>query len=141
MNSFNHYSYGSCGQWMFSTAAGIDTDGPAFSHIRVRPLPGDGVDHVKAHYDSIRGRIATEWTKKPDGFRLEVSIPANTTATVYLPAKDGAAVLEGGQTATKAEGVRYLRQEGDRALFEIGSGTYRFHVPIVTPKTRQASAR
>lgn len=126
MNSFNHYAYGSCGQWMFATAAGIDTDGPAFRRIVVRPLVGGGIDHLKSQYESIRGRIATEWSAVPDGFRLDVTVPANTTAMVYIPAKDAASVTEGGKAASSAQGVKFVKIEGDRAVFECGSGVYRF---------------
>lgn len=127
MNSFNHYAYGSCGEWMFSSAAGIDSDGPAFHRLRIRPVPSDKVSHVQAHYDSIRGRIATEWTNGTDGFHLTLTVPANTTATVYIPASGQDAVMEGTGPAARAEGVKFVRMEDGRAVYEVGSGTYRFH--------------
>ena len=58
---------------------------------------------------------------------MDVTIPANTTATIYVPARDAAAVTESGQPAAKAEGVKFLRMEGNAALYEIDSGTYRFN--------------
>ena len=57
---------------------------------------------------------------------MEVTIPANTTATVHVPAKDAAAVTEGGNTIDKAKGVKFLRMENNAAVYAVGSGTYRF---------------
>ena len=63
MNSFNHYSLGSCGQWLFDTVAGIGLDParPGFRHILIRPRPGGGLTWAKASYRSIRGPITSEW--------------------------------------------------------------------------------
>ncbi len=126
MNSFNHYACGSCGQWMMGTLAGIDTDGAGFDRILIRPRPGGGVTQAAASYESIHGRIATAWQQQDDELQLRVTIPANTTATVYVPAKDAAGVTEGGQPAEKAEAVKLLRTEDGAAVFEIGSGSYVF---------------
>ncbi|MEI6810014.1 MAG: family 78 glycoside hydrolase catalytic domain, partial [bacterium] len=83
MNSFNHYAYGSCGQWMFSTMAGIDTEGPGFEKIVIRPRPGGQIKYCQASYDSIHGRVATRWDVDGKELRLKVTIPANTTATIW----------------------------------------------------------
>ena len=57
---------------------------------------------------------------------MEVTIPANTTATVYVPAEEEAGVTESGTPAMKAIGVKFLRMENDAAVYDVGSGTYRF---------------
>jgi alpha-L-rhamnosidase len=57
---------------------------------------------------------------------MEVTIPANTTATVYVPAKDAAGVTESGKPTGKVEGVKFLRMENDAAVYEVGSGCYQF---------------
>jgi alpha-L-rhamnosidase len=128
MNSFNHYSLGSCGQWIYDTAAGIglDAEKPGFGHVIVHPRVGGGLTAVTASYDSIRGRIASAWTLKDGAFTLEITIPANVTATVYVPAKDAAAVTESGKPAASAEGVKLLRVEGGEAVFAVQSGKYTF---------------
>jgi len=89
MNSFSHYAFGAVSEWIFSTLAGIDTDGPAYERIRIRPHPPskayDGehkLDTIAATYDSIRGRIAAAWRKTPQGYELVVTIPPNTTAII-----------------------------------------------------------
>ena len=126
MNSFNHYAYGSCGQWMFSTMAGIDTDGPGFDKLIIRPRPGGGLRYVQASYDSIHGPVATRWDVDGKTLLLRVTIPANTTATVWVPASDAASVTEGSTPARRAEGVKFLRDEPGAVVFEVGSGTYEF---------------
>jgi alpha-L-rhamnosidase len=129
MNSFNHYWLGCVGEWLKCVAAGIDTDGPGFARITIRPTldpSGKGFRKVEAHYDSIRGRIESEWELEDGGFELETTIPANTTATIFVPAKDAASVEEGGRPAAKAKGLKFLRFENGCAVYEAGSGEYEF---------------
>jgi len=128
MNSFNHYSLGSCGQWLFESCGGIagDPNEPGFKHIIIHPHPGYGMTWAATSFDSIRGRIATEWKLQNHSLTLDVTIPANTTADVFIPATGGNKILESGKPATEAQGVTFLRKEGDEAVFEIGSGNYSF---------------
>lgn len=130
MNSFNHYSFGSVGEWLFSTVAGIDLDPetPGFKRVSVRPRPGGGLRYAKASYDSLHGRIESRWAIEGDRFVLDAVIPANATATVCVPAREGARVLEGGRPAEQAEGVKALGRRADAAAFEVGSGAYHWEV-------------
>lgn len=128
MNSLNHYSLGSVGEWLYRYVAGIDQDpgGTGYERILVRPRPGGGLTSARARYDSIRGTISSEWEISDGAFRLKTTVPANTTATVYVPASDGAGVTEGGGPAGEAEGVEFLREEKGAAVFAVGSGEYEF---------------
>jgi alpha-L-rhamnosidase len=126
MNSFAHYSFGAVYQWMIENIGGIRSDGSAFKKIIIAPQMNDGMKSAKTEYTSIQGRIATDWKVESGQLTLNVTIPANTTATVFVPAKDAAAVTESGKPAAQAEGVKFLRSEQGCALFAIGSGTYRF---------------
>ena len=131
MNSFNHYAFGSVGRWLFNTVAGIDTEEPGFKRIRIEPKPAlapgaGGFTYAKATYDSINGKIISDWKIKDNTFTLNVTIPANTTATVYVPAANVESVKESGRNATKAEAVRFLQAENGKAAFAVGSGTYKF---------------
>jgi alpha-L-rhamnosidase len=129
MNSFNHYWLGCVGQWLQCSVAGIDTDGPGFARITIRPRlasAGKGLTSARGSYDSIRGRITSQWSRGEDGFRLSVVIPANTVATVCVPTQDPASVREGGQQVEGVVGVKFLRQEKGYAVFEVGSGQYVF---------------
>ena len=134
MNSFSHYSFGAVMEWGFRTLAGIDTDGPGYRRIIIRPsLPTPGsnsenepIHWVKAHYDSIHGRIVSNWRRSKESFELETTIPANTTATVYVPALGEAQITESGKPLAKARGVKFLRMEDNRAVLAVESGNYKF---------------
>ncbi len=128
MNSFNHYSLGSVGEWLYRYVAGIDVDParPGYDHILIRPCPSGGVTHARATYDSIRGRIVSAWRVEDGAFSLHVTIPANTTATVYLPTSNIAAVTEAGAPLKDVEGVEALRVEAGRVVLAVGSGAYDF---------------
>ena len=122
MNSFAHYSFGAVARWMFQTVAGIDMAEPGFQRLLIRPQPAPGLTWVKASYRSPHGRIATEWKTEGGKLTLAVTIPANTTATVYLPLSNAA-------DQTLSEGIALLRNEGGESLFAIGAGQYQFVVP------------
>ena len=138
MNSFNHWAFGAVGEWMWRHIAGLNPDDtrPGWKHFVVWPRPGGGVTWAKAEYDSIHGHIISSWRLEGTSFVLEVSIPANTSATVVLPAVDAASVTESGKPATQAEGVRFLRLENGHAWLELESGQYRF-ASAVSPPARQ----
>ena len=129
MNSFNHYSLGACGEWMFRSMLGIETDGAGFKKITMKPELGEGITWAKGHYDSIQGRISSDWKIENKTFHWNITVPANTTATVYVPAKDAAAVTESGKPASEAEGVKFLRMENDRAVYQVAAGSYGFVSP------------
>jgi hypothetical protein len=102
MNSFAHYSFGAVYQWMVENIGGIDSDGVGYKRIIIRPCPPspgsnptrEPINWVKAHYDSIHGRIASNWRLANGRFELETTIPANTTAMVCVPAKSADAITE-----------------------------------------------
>ena len=125
MNSFNHYAFGSVGQWLFNTVAGIDTDGPGYRKIIIHPRPGR-ITHAKASYESINGTIVSDWKLEGRKFTLNVAVPANTTATIYVPAGSADSVTEGGRPAANAHAVRFLRMDHGNAVFATGSGEYQF---------------
>ncbi len=130
MNSFAHYSFGAVSRWMFQTVAGIDTDGPGFRRLILKPQPAEGLTWVKATYRSLHGEIAAAWKTGDDGsFTFEATVPPNTTATVYLPAADPNTVTEGGRPARQSVGVNFLRGEDGWAVFQVPAGSYRFVVP------------
>ncbi|MBS1825008.1 MAG: family 78 glycoside hydrolase catalytic domain [Acidobacteria bacterium] len=126
MNSFSHYAFGAVSEWIFSRLAGIDTEGPAYERIRIRPNPPSKayegehkLESIAATYDSIRGRIGSAWRKTADGWELTIIVPPNGTAWVELPAASREQVKEDG-------GARFLKMEAGRPVYEAGSGTYRF---------------
>lgn len=131
-NSLNHIMFGDISAWFFKTLAGINADPahPGFQHVIIRPHAVDGLAWARAEHDGPYGRIRSAWQRTPDTFTLEVTIPANSTATVYLPVNDPASVREGDQPLLDAAGITVLDPEGDRLLLTIGSGNYRFTMPV-----------
>ena len=134
MNSFDHYSFGAVGEWMINDLAGIQSASPGYAQIIIQPhppTPNSDPKHppiwqVKAHYDSIHGRIVSNWKRTENKFELETEIPANTMATVYLPASDADKITEGSKPLAKVKDVKFLRMEGKTAVIAVPSGRYHF---------------
>jgi alpha-L-rhamnosidase len=128
MNSFNHWAFGAAGEWVWRELAGLnlDEDQPGYKHFLIRPLPCGDLTWVKSRYDSIHGPIVSDWKIADGRFELRVEIPANTTATIYVPAKDAAAVTESGKPVAEAGGVKFVKMEGLAAVFLVESGRYVF---------------
>ena len=115
-------------EWFYSALGGIKAaEGAiAFKEIIVAPKPVGDVEWVNAEHRSMYGYIKSSWCKSGNKFKLNVRIPVNTTALIYVPAKDWETVTEGGVQACGAEGVTLAGIEGDSAVFEVGSGDYAF---------------
>ena len=129
-SSQNHFMLGHIMEWFYHDLAGIGADPsvPGFKKIVIKPAtPGD-LTWVKASYNSIYGKIESHWAVRQGGFTLDVTIPPNTTAVVYVPAKAGASVTEGGKPAAQSVGVKYLRSENGAAVYDVASGRYSFSV-------------
>ena len=128
MNSFNHYSLGSVGEWLYRHVAGIelDAEAPGFQRFVLRPYLGAGLDHARASYRTQFGKIESQWRLDGAGVEWEVRIPANSSAQVWIPAAGGAEVTEGGRALEEAEGLSEVRREGDGAVCRAGAGAYRF---------------
>ena len=129
MNSLNHVMLlGDLIVWFYEYLAGIQNapDSIAFEKIVMRPYPVEGLNYVKASYHSMHGLIKSAWQKTDNAFQWDITVPANTTATVYIPATDKSKVTEGGQKASSAKGVKFLRMEGEYAVYQVGSGSYSF---------------
>lgn len=124
MNSYNHYAFGSVIAWVYRYAAGIDTTtaAPGFKEIVVHPLLDASMTSVRAEYDSIYGKIVSDWKGTPTGpFSLKVTIPANTSAKVFLPAIIGARLTQDGRPVD-------VQPEHGSYVVRVGSGSYQFDV-------------
>jgi alpha-L-rhamnosidase len=122
---------------MYATVAGIDIDPeqPGYKHIVLRPRPGGGLTSARASYESLYGRIVSAWHIDDGALHWHVKVPPNTTATVYIPAKEDALVAEGGLPAEEAHGIKLLRREPEAAVFNVQSGDFHFVTaqPIIVP--------
>lgn len=130
-SSMNHLMLGHIQQWFQQCLVGIrpDAAGPGFKRFILRPEPVGDVTWCRGSHACLYGTIESDWKLEDGWFVLSTSIPANTTATVYIPAAAGAQVLEGAGPAAEAEGVTFLRMEDGRAVFAVQSGGYRFRAP------------
>jgi alpha-L-rhamnosidase len=124
MNSFNHYSLGSVGEWLYRYVAGIDLGAPGYGHVVIRPHPGGDLTFARAEYDAVRGRISSSWRIEDGLFVLEVLVPPNTAATVHVPSVEG--VSEGGRPVGEADGVELVRAGEGETVVSVGSGRYEF---------------
>ncbi len=128
MNSFNHYAYGAIGAWLYAVVGGIDGDPeqPGYKHIIMRPRPGGDLRSATAELYGMYGPIRSAWAVENGTFRWQISVPANTSATVYIPSSTKATVQERDVPAGEAPGVRFLRREADAAVYQVASGEYQF---------------
>jgi len=126
--SHNHPMFGSVSQWFFNWLGGVQPHPQAvgFDRIIIRPQIVGDLKWVRCRYDSLRGPIASNWRLDGDRLHLNVSIPANTTALVYIPTTKAAEVTESNSPAAEAPGVRLLGAEDGSLVFEIQSGSYAF---------------
>ncbi|NVJ64691.1 MAG: family 78 glycoside hydrolase catalytic domain [Flavobacteriaceae bacterium] len=132
MNSFNHYSFGAIGAWMQNYSLGIQRDpkAVAFKAIVLKPTPdpNNQLKWAEGHYDSMHGTIKSKWELKEDHTLYTISIPANTTATVYLKANSINDIRESGKKLKKSTAIQLLDSESERIQLKIGSGNYSFKV-------------
>ena len=131
MNSFNHYSFGAVGQWMIAYSLGIQRDekSPGFKHFILQPSydPTGQMTYAKGFYDSMYGRISSSWKTDKSVFTYTATVPANTTATIYLPAASQQSVKEGGKSIAKKDAsARFVKYENGKAVYEVTSGSYVF---------------
>ncbi len=126
MNSFNHIVWGTMGEYLFGMLGGIQAETPGYKDIRIQPIIADQLQWARTSYRSISGEIQTSWKKESNRLTLDVTVPANTTATVFVPTVDPSTVLESGRPATQSPDVKFLRSEKGVAVYRIESGRYSF---------------
>lgn len=128
--SRNHIMFGDISAWCYETLGGLQIDPamPAFKHAIVHPHVGGAGDlqWVNCSHQSEYGDLVSNWSRTGNVFTLDLTIPANTFATVYIPARHMADVLESGKRADTAECVTPVGMEPGTAVFTVMSGRYRF---------------
>lgn len=123
MNSFNHYSLGSVGDWLYGWVAGVrQAEGShGWSRAEIEPTPGGRLRAASASQETRRGRIATSWNLADGTFDLRVEIPPGCQAVVRIPTTDPSSVRQDGQPVTTGHHAARPRVELD-----VGSGRYHF---------------
>lgn len=130
-SSRNHIMFGDISAWFYRHLAGIRPveSHPGFRHFRIEPKVNGDLEWVDAHYQSPYGKIRSSWRRDECGFRLNASVPPNTTAMILLPASDAMAIREAGNPLVDSLGIRGVTQLADSVKIEVGSGDYAFMVP------------
>ena len=130
MNSFNHYAYGAIGDWMYRVMAGLDIDpaAPGYKRIIIKPQLTEKIASAAADLETPYGKAASHWQQENGQLKMDVVIPVNTTATVFIPSKTAADVLESGRSLSQSKDIRQKGVQGGYVVVELGSGQYHFTV-------------
>jgi alpha-L-rhamnosidase len=142
MNSFNHYSLGSVGEWLFRHVAGIELDPEAcgFQRFVLQPFPDSRITSTRASYRTMHGEIVSDWKQAGDQFIWTVRVPPNTTARVHVPSRPEAPVSESGQCVEDAVGVRVVGRDAAGLICAVGAGTYHFQSSRTGPDLSTAKS-
>lgn len=121
--SLNHFAFGTPVSWLYTDVLGIKSDEnePGFKHILLEPKPGGGLTFAEGSYTGAYGKIGVKWEQTEKGYRYLFLIPANTTATLTLPA---GTYLEGEKEISKVKGIIFLEDNGETIKYELLAGTY-----------------
>ncbi|WP_290305276.1 family 78 glycoside hydrolase catalytic domain [Mucilaginibacter flavus] len=126
--SQNHFMSGQINEWFFTDLVGISPDagGPGFKAFTIKPTILKDLTWVKGSYSSISGEIQCKWEKSGGKIMLDISVPPNTVATVYLPANKRGSVMEGNQPLSDTGPVKFIKGENARMVYQVKSGNYHF---------------
>jgi len=124
--SQNHPMFGSISEWFYKSLLGINARAPGFTKFEIKPQPAGDLTRAKGHYDAMVGRIKSDWHTEGIKFYLDVTIPANSRALVYVPSLEKFPVTENGRSAESSDGLKFLEYQDGYAVFEADPGNYSF---------------
>ncbi|MEJ1238643.1 glycoside hydrolase family 78 protein [Chryseolinea sp. T2] len=130
MNSFNHYAYGAIGDWMYRTVAGLQEMQPGYKELSMAPKPGAKLTKAVAEYITPYGKAKSSWEIADGKMKMEVTVPANTTATLVLPSASGKKIIEKGIDIGKVNAIGQSGSEGNDVILKVGSGSYVLEYPF-----------
>lgn len=130
MNSFNHYAYGAIGDWMYRTVAGINLneEAPGYKKIIIRPHLTDSLSFASASLQTYYGKVSSEWKKDNGNLILNVEVPVNASANVFIPAKYAGDIFENGKKINEVKDISVMAKQGNYVPVKLGSGKYSFVV-------------
>ncbi len=132
MNSFNHYSFGAVAGWMYEYSLGIqrDPENPGFKHFVLKPTPDPTglMTSAKGYYDSIYGRIKSEWKLEEDGWIYKTTIPPNSSADLFIKSESAKNITENGAKLKKSKGINIASMQNGIIKLELSSGNYTFKI-------------
>ena len=128
MNSFNHYAYGAIGDWMYRNITGIDVgeEGAGYKKIRICPHTGGNLEYATASLETVYGKISVSWKISEGKFMMDLEIPANTTASIYMPATGADLISENGKPISDVKDITITGKDGKYIVLQTGSGTWHF---------------
>ena len=136
---------GAIGMWLYQSVLGIRPDpaSPGFKKfiLAPQPDPASGLTSARGSYDSVHGRIVSDWTIESGIFTLNATVPVNTSAKIYIPTHDQHSVSESGKPVSKVPGVKFLGLEGNAAVYSVGSGNYHFTADLPADLLKTAVPR
>jgi alpha-L-rhamnosidase len=128
MNSFNHYAYGAIGDWMYRVSAGLEIMAPGYKQITINPHPTDKLTYSRASFESSYGTISSGWERKDGKVIIKISIPANTSAKIILPALNQEMITENGKPLSQNLYLKDIKAADKRITMQAGSGDYTFEI-------------
>lgn len=128
MNSHNHPMMGSVGSWLYKYILGIlpDINSPGFDKFIIRPYILSDLQYASGEYKSVKGVVRSSWKKNNGLLEMNITVPANAVATVFIPTKDASTIAEKKRKIKGDKNFRFIRMEGNAAVYEVGSGDYSF---------------
>jgi len=128
--SLSHPMQGAFAAWFYDGIGGIQPDpqNPGFKHFILHPHHSATLKSADVEYNSIYGTIRSQWQKSDNQFQWKITIPANTTATVYIPADESDTITENGIDVKQADGLDFAHHQDDCCVLRAGSGDYSFVV-------------
>jgi len=126
--SQNHFMLGQINEWFFNDLVGINTDekGAGFKKIIIKPSITGNLTWVKGSFASVSGEIKSEWKKENGRLEMNMHIPPNTTAMVYIPGKNEKDIKENDSPVSGTSGVKFIKCENGICSYEVSSGNYQF---------------
>jgi len=128
MGSQNHFMFGQINEWFFHGLAGIQSDenGPGFRKFVIKPSVVGDLTHVKCNYQSASGLIVSNWNINENLFTLNIQIPVNTNAIVYIPFSSQSTLKEGDRLVSDMDDIEFIKEENGYVVCRVGSGKYQF---------------
>lgn len=138
MNSFNHYAFGSIVEWLYRYMAGINPveEAPGYRRARIQPHVSRRLSYARASIETPYGQLDSGWRLETDRLTLDITIPFNTSAEVFLPGAEDAQIIENGQEITAEDyrdGCAVLRRGSGRWHYEYRIQSTSFERPVGGP--------
>ena len=141
-NSFNHYSFGAIGDWLYRVVAGINPvpDAPGYQRILFRPRSGGSLTQAGAKLETMYGLVESRWTREGAGLVLQITLPPNTTGVVDVLAGSVDEITENGKPLAETAGIQQVTMLDGRVIIDVAAGQYVFHLQRIQPLAAGASA-